>query len=64
MSWKFSLVRRVSELTCLPEKSNTDSDIIKITQVKIPAEARAAAASLQQLVLHSQLLDQKRPAVS
>ena len=27
MSWKCLLVRRVSELTCLPQKSNTDSDI-------------------------------------
>ena len=29
MSWKFLLVRRVSEFTCLPQKRNTNSEIIK-----------------------------------
>ena len=29
------LVRRVSELTCLPQKSNTDSDIIKVHLSKL-----------------------------
>ena len=29
MSWKFWLVRRVSELTCLSQKRNTDSEILK-----------------------------------
>lgn len=29
MSWKFLLVRRVSELTHLPQKRNTDSEIVK-----------------------------------
>ena len=29
MSWKFLLVRRVSELTCLPQKRNTDSEIVQ-----------------------------------
>ena len=34
-----------------------------ITQAKILVEAQAAAASLQQSVLRSQLLDQKQTAV-
>ncbi len=31
MSWKCFLLRRVSVLTCLPQKRNTDSEIIKPT---------------------------------
>ena len=29
MSWRFWLLRRVSELTCLTQKRNTDSEIVK-----------------------------------
>ena len=30
MSWKFWLVRRVSGLTCLHQKRNTDSELVKV----------------------------------
>ena len=29
MAWKFLLVRFVSELTCLPQKRNADSEIVQ-----------------------------------
>ena len=49
MSWKFLLVRRVSGLTCLPQKRNTDSEIV---------EARSALpnSSRKQRILYGVVL--------
>ena len=48
MSWKILLVRRVSELTCLPQKRNTDAEIIKPGSLHVPA-ANGAEQVLQKL---------------
>ena len=46
MSWKFLLVRRVSGLTCLPQKRNTDSEIVKYRASKAAVNSIAKSVDI------------------
>ena len=47
MSWRFWLLRRVSELIFLPQKRNTDSEIVKWTDVVVEEVRKFVEAQLE-----------------